>query len=347
MADVSPAAVEPESAAADEPALRVDDCSYTYPPRRRQPTRRALDRLSLEVPAGQSVSLLGPNGSGKSTLMRIVCGLLPVPRRVVSIFGAPADEQARAALGVVFQSPGLDPFVTVRENLIDQGRLYGLSRADAAARTEETLERADLGDRAGALVKTLSGGLVRRVDLCRALLHRPRLLLLDEPTVGLDPAARESFLAQLEELRAMEGLTLMMSTHLVDEADRCDRVVLVHAGRVVADDAPAALREALGSRRVTVHLATWHPPAGDDDAWTRGPGGWIRPLTDGPSAAGSIAAVLTDSGVPFTIAPPTLADVFEQRTGTSLSGQDAESGPASFSLSQESENVAAGEEGAA
>ncbi|SRR5690606_27374430 len=301
-------------------ALRVEHVRFTYPGRRGQQPFEALRGVDLTIPAGQTVAMLGPNGSGKSTLMKLISGLLPLQHNggSISVFGSQNIRDIRRQIGVVFQNEGLDRHMTVFENLRDQASLYGLRGEKAKAIIDEELAHADLMDRRNALVKTLSKGLARRVDLCRAVLHRPRLLMLDEPTVGLDPTARERFLNQLEQWRNQRSLTVLMSTHLVDEADRHDRVVLMHQGQLVADDSPANLRRQAGVRRVTVMDTHWQPPAETREKWRRSSTGWIFRLEANGEQARQLAAQLTDAGVPYSMAPPTLADVFEHLTGASL-----------------------------
>lgn len=295
--DAAPAAA---TGAVVAPALALRDLHFAYG------RRTVLDGVTLELAAGVRTALLGPNGSGKSTLMAIAAGVLRPARGTVA---RPAG--VRAA-GVVFQSPALDPWLTVRTNLVDAGRLQGLDRAVAAGRTGRLLDRLDLADRADDRVGTLSGGLARRADLARALLHEPDLLLLDEPTTGLDPAARASFLDLVDELAGEGRLAVLLATHLVDEADRSDRVVLLDRGTIVADAAPAALRSELGPRRLGV-AGEDRPGAG---AWERVPGGWSRAFDEDVDA--DALAALARGGRTITLAPPTLADVFALRTGRTL-----------------------------
>jgi ABC-2 type transport system ATP-binding protein len=209
---------------------------------------RALDRVDLTVGRQERVALLGRNGSGKTTLLRIASTLLRPEAGHVSVCGHDLDGPSapiRQQIGVVFQSPALDPALTAREALTLQAALVGIPRLERAARIADALGDADLHDRADDRVGTFSGGMARRLDLSRSLLHRPALALLDEPTTGLDPIARDAFWAVLDERRA-EGAQII-ATHLMEEAARCDRVVILDRGRVVADDTPAALTSSLGA----------------------------------------------------------------------------------------------------
>lgn len=309
----------PSHPQATPPALTVRELRFSY----LRPHKPALDGVDLTVPAGQIVALLGPNGSGKTTLLKLICGLLRPDTGTIEVFGSAQRAAIRREIGVVFSSNGLDRHLTVLENLRDHAAFYGLPRAEAKSSIDAELARSGLTERRHDLVKTLSHGLARRADLARALLHQPKLLLLDEPTTGLDPTARTGFLDELGRGCRERGLTVLMSTHLVDEADRCDRVVLLHRGDIVADDAPDTLRRQLGAQRVTV-LTTENNPPSLAGSWQRSARSWTMSLDDDTAAAQAVAAELTAAGVPFSIAPPTLADVFEQRTGSRLSAAGVE-----------------------
>ncbi len=216
---------------------------------RRFGDRVALDSLTFEVRRGECLGLLGPNGAGKSTAFQVLVGLLKPDAGVVRQGGVlfkPGDAALRRSWGIVFQSGSLDELLTVRQNLELSAQLYAVPRAQAAARLPRLLQVAGLAARAGERVGTLSGGLKRRLELVRALVHRPALLVLDEPTVGLDEAAFRDFWAELDALRKEETLTILVTTHRPEEAARCDRVCLLDAGRALVTDTPAALAARVG-----------------------------------------------------------------------------------------------------
>ncbi len=207
--------------------------------------RLALDRLSFQASEGEIFGLLGPNGGGKSTLFRILATMLAPASgsaRVAGFDVATQSAEVRRRMGVVFQSCTLDRKLTVGENLAAQGRFYGLSGADLEKRIAAVLDRLRLADRRGDLVETLSGGLARRADVARALLHDPRVLLLDEPSTGLDPAARRELMDHIHDLRSGRGVTVLLTTHILEEAERCDRLLLLHQGRRVAEGTPSELK---------------------------------------------------------------------------------------------------------
>lgn len=231
------------------PALDVSNLHHRYG------DREALRGLGFTVPAGEIFALLGPNGGGKTTLVRIISTLMRPTSGQVVVCGDDVVRQpgrVRHRLGVVFQAPALDVRLTVDENLTHQGHLYGLRGRPLAARIAEALERVGLGDRRRDLVQTLSGGLQRRAELAKALLHQPEVLVLDEPTTGLDPGARRDVWRHLLALRDRDATTIVLTTHLMDEAARCDRVGIIHEGRLVAIGAPQALTDALGADVITI-----------------------------------------------------------------------------------------------
>ncbi len=199
---------------------------------------RALDDVSFEVARGAFCALLGPNGAGKSTLFALLTRLFTTAEGRIAVAGhdiATAPRKALAEIGVVFQQPTLDMDLSVRRNLTYFAALHGLSGRDAAERTEAALDRAGLTDRAETKARELSGGQRRRVEIARALIHRPSVLLLDEPTVGLDAASRAAITGHVHRLCAEDGLTVLWATHLTDEVRPEDRLVILHRGRVLAD----------------------------------------------------------------------------------------------------------------
>jgi ABC-2 type transport system ATP-binding protein len=205
---------------------------------------RALDGVSLSVQPGELVALLGPNGAGKTTLFQLLSGLFTPDSGEIEVMGhdmRASAVPALAGLGIVFQQPTLDLELSVRANLQFHAGLHGLPGRQARPRIAADLERLGLAERAGDPVRALSGGQRRRVELARALLHQPRLLLMDEPTVGLDPASRRELLALVRGLRDQRALAVLWATHLCDEAALADRVIVLHNGRKLRDSTPAAL----------------------------------------------------------------------------------------------------------
>jgi len=224
---------------ASDMALSVDNVSKSYG------SVKALDKLSLSVPRGEFVALLGPNGAGKSTLFQLLTGLFVPDSGEIEVAGHDMRDDARAALaklGVVFQQPTLDLDLSVVANLRFHARLHGMGRV-AKKRIDEELTRIGQAERAKDPARALSGGNRRKIELARALLHEPALLLMDEPTVGLDPGSRELLVDYVHSLCRDRGMGVLWATHLVDEAERAHRVIVVHKGQRIAVDTPRALCE--------------------------------------------------------------------------------------------------------
>ncbi len=214
------------------PALTIEGVSHDYG------TRRALDKVSFSVTAARFAVLLGLNGAGKSTLFALITRLYATQRGCIRIFEHDVERapgEALRSLGIVFQSRTLDLELSIMQNLMYHAALHGIGKRRARARAEELLARIALSDRARDKVRNLSGGQIRRVEIARALLHRPRLLLLDEPTVGLDIMSRADILSYVRRLVAEEGVAVLWATHLIDEVEETDQVVVLHQGRVLAD----------------------------------------------------------------------------------------------------------------
>src|SRR5215472_1510436 len=229
------------------PALLLDKVVKTYGP------IRAVDGVSLKALPGEFIALLGPNGAGKSTLFQLLSGLFTADSGRIEVMGHDMSRDpvpALAELGIVFQQPTLDLELTVTANLLFHAGLHGMPRATALARIAQELGQLDLKDRAHDKTAQLSGGNRRRVELARALLHHPRLLLMDEPTVGLDPASRSDLLKQLLAMRRDRGVAILWATHLCDEVPDADRVIVLHKGKVLADTTPAKLVEKSGKATV-------------------------------------------------------------------------------------------------
>ena len=298
------------------PAIVVSKVTHRYG------ERAAVDELSLTIDEGEIFVFLGPNGSGKTTLFRVLSTLIPLQSGDVTILGSHLREAAnrvRSLLGVVFQAPSLDKKLTVAENLNHQGRLYGLSKAQIQRRSEQMLATLGLVDRSRDLVETLSGGMRRRVELAKGMLHEPRLLLLDEPSTGLDPGARADLWQYLQQVRE-QGVTIVLTTHLLEEAERADRIAILHQGKLAALDTPSALQSSVGGDSITMRT---------DNA---------ERLANGIRKKFSCEAIIVDGNVrleqpeghqwisrlveafpeeieTITLGKPTLEDVFIARTG--------------------------------
>jgi len=272
------------------------------------------------------LALLGPNGSGKSTLLRILSTLLRPSAGRALLDGLDVSVEpaaARRRLGVVFQARGLDAKLSLVENLRFQGYLYGMSGRTLAERIAALLERFGLAERRHDRAGTLSGGLRRRVELAKALLHRPRVLLLDEPSTGLDLPSRQAFWQTLDELRREDALTVLVATHSMEEAERCGRVALLDAGRLIALDSPGALKQGLGDTVLTLEAPDPHAllrrlsermglygVAQDGTVRLHGPAD--------PALAPRLLAEFPAEISALRLGRPTLGDVFLARTGHAM-----------------------------
>jgi ABC-2 type transport system ATP-binding protein len=231
------------------PAIDVVNLTHSYG------ERVALSGLSLRVEPGEIFGLLGPNGSGKTTLFRILSTLIPAPAGAVKIFDidvAANRDAIRQQIGVVFQSASLDKQLSARENLRYHGVLYGLGGEELRKRVDDALRSFNLADRANDRVSGFSGGMRRRVEVAKGLLHHPRLLLMDEPSTGLDPAARIDLWQIIRDVSKRQGVTVLMTTHLMEEADRCDRLGIMAGGKLLACDTPDALKAQIGGDVITL-----------------------------------------------------------------------------------------------
>ena len=244
-------------------ALSVEGVSHSYG------ARRALDDVSFAVPPATFAVLLGLNGAGKSTLFSVITHLYASGAGAIRIFGCDVARQSGAALaqlGVVFQQRTLDPDLSVRENLLYHGALHGIGRGETRRRMMTLLDRVGLADRAPDKARYLSGGQMRRVEIARALLHRPRMLILDEPTAGLDINARADILKLVRDLVRVEGIGVLWTTHLVDEVENQDLVIVLHKGRRLAADRAEAVMAGAGASTIGAAFASLTGAAAQADA---------------------------------------------------------------------------------
>jgi ABC-2 type transport system ATP-binding protein len=299
------------------PAVEIAHLAYRYG------DREAIHDLSLSIAEREIFAILGPNGSGKTTLFRVLSTLIPIQQGEVRILGHNLRTDAaaiRSQLGIVFQSPSIDKKLTVMENVIHHGRLYGLGGRELRARADEMLTRLGLADRKRELVEKLSGGLRRRVELATGMLHRPRLLLLDEPSTGLDPGARSDLWQYLEQVREADGVTVLVTTHLLDEAQRADRIAIMHKGNLAALDTPVALQAAVGGDAITIRTNDPATLAADIErqlsATAKVVDGSVRlEQANGHQWIARLVEAFPDRIDSITLGKPTLEDVFIHFTG--------------------------------
>jgi ABC-2 type transport system ATP-binding protein len=300
----------------DVAAVDVESVSHRYG------AHEALRGLTLRVEQGEVFALLGPNGSGKTTLFRLLSTLARVQSGRILLFGhSVASEMARvrSALGIVFQSPSLDGKLTVLENIRCQGALYGLSGGALTARIDEVAQQLGIQDRLQSKAEDLSGGLKRRVELAKGLLHRPRLLLMDEPSTGLDPASRLDMWHSIKELQRVSGVTVLLTTHLLEEADKADRIAIMHQGSTVAVGRPRDLRQELGEQVLSISTTEQV----DVMAWLVGQAVDAQKVDQqirvvGAQAVNLVAPLAKEFGEriqTLTLGQPSLEDVFVARTG--------------------------------
>jgi ABC-2 type transport system ATP-binding protein len=291
----------------------------------------AVDDVSFSVEDGELFGFLGPNGAGKSTTINVLCTLLRATAGQATVNGFDVRSQShlvRRSIGIIFQDPSLDDRLTALENLEFHARIYNLPRSIWTERTEQLLRIVDLRERRTDLVKTFSGGMKRRLEVARSLLHHPSVLFLDEPTIGLDPQTREHIWRYLVELREREGVTLFLTTHYMDEAERCDRIAIIDHGRIVAMDTPERLKALVGGDVLTILTADTDlaaanvrsrfglDPVQDD--------GYLR--LEVPEGERFIPTLVAQLDVPIqaiNLRRPTLDDVFLKLTGSAMRDEEA------------------------
>jgi ABC-2 type transport system ATP-binding protein len=314
--------------------IEAHDLVKTYPK-----GVRALDGLSFAVPAGTVFGLLGPNGAGKSTTVKILTTLAQADSGAATVAGL--DVRARAAqvrhaIGVVGQRSGADPMATGRENLLLAGRIQGLRGRALTARADELLGRFDLAGAAGRLVRTYSGGMQRRLDVALGLINRPQVLFLDEPTAGLDPESRTAMWDEIGRLAADDGLTILLTTHYLEEADRlAGHVAIVDRGQIVAEGSPDELKGQLRGDAVHIELAGQAEPGRLLAVLGRVPavrevrvdGGHVSARADeGAAALPAVLAALDEAGLPVraaSVARPSLDDVYLRHAGRRFADADS------------------------
>jgi ABC-2 type transport system ATP-binding protein len=293
----------------------------------------AVRGVDFRVEPGETFGFLGPNGAGKSTTINILCTLARPTAGAARVAGHDVRTErdaVRRSIGLVFQDPTLDIDLTAEQNLRFHGELYGVPRALLDRRIDDLLGLVGLSERRGSVVETFSGGMKRRLEIARGLLHSPRVLFLDEPTIGLDPQSRASVWEYVRALKETEDITVFLTTHYMDEAENCDRIAIMNKGRIVALDTPEALKAAVGKDRVQITTA-------DDEAAIaslRATFGIEAGMHSGevtfavPDGERFVPRLFAELGVPIrsvSVSSPSLDDVFLSHTGSTIS--DAEAAP--------------------
>ncbi|MCA8999900.1 MAG: ABC transporter ATP-binding protein [Planctomycetaceae bacterium] len=307
-------------------AVAVDQVEHRYG------DRVALAGVSFTVEERQIFGLLGPNGSGKTTLFRILSTLMPLQKGSVTVCGAnvkSAPDDVRRHIGVTFQAPSLDGKLTVYENLKHQGHLYGLSGQTLTQKIEDSMAKLGVADRARDFAEKLSGGLKRRVEIAKCLLHSPKLLLLDEPSTGLDPGARHELWNVLQRLRDEAGVTILVTTHLMEEADKCSMLGILDRGHLVAHGRPDELRSLVGGDCVTIQS---DEPSELKAALEEKTGRPVQTVGDslrievesGHELLSEVATSFPGRFRSLTLGKPTLEDVFIKLTGRRMEEADEE-----------------------
>jgi ABC-2 type transport system ATP-binding protein len=292
----------------------------------------AVRGIDLEIPAGEVFGFLGPNGAGKSTTISMLCTLLRPTAGVAEVAGHDVIHErdlVRRNIGLVFQETTLDSYMTAERNLRLHAELYGVPRELVADRIHQVMDMVALWERRGSKVSTYSGGMKRRLEIARGLLHSPRVLFLDEPTVGLDPQTRASIWSYINDLRKTEDITIFMTTHYMEEAEYCDRIAIMDQGRIIALDTPEALKASVGEDRVQLQT--------DDDtaaiialeqqfgiAATMSEGSVTFRVAQGEQFVPRLFGEFPIAIQSVSVARPSLDDVFMSYTGSTI--RDAESG---------------------
>ena len=324
-ARVTAAAPEPEAALGRPPAVSVRGLVKRYG------DIEAVSGIDFDVAAGEIFGFLGPNGAGKTTTIGVLCTLVKPTAGQASVAGhdvASERDEVRRNIGLVFQETTLDGYLTAEQNLRLHAELYGVPRAVVPDRMRQVLEMVGLWERRSSRVMTFSGGMKRRLEIARGLLHSPRVLFLDEPTVGLDPQTRSSIWGYIRELKAREDITIFLTTHYMDEAEYCDRIAIMDRGSIIVLDTPEALKASVGRDRVQIGT--------DDDAAAivalRERFGLEATVAEGlvtiavDRGEEFVPRLFAQLGVPIrsvSVSRPSLDDVFMSYTGTTIRDREA------------------------
>jgi ABC-2 type transport system ATP-binding protein len=289
---------------------------------------KAVDGVDFDVAAGETFGFLGPNGAGKSTTIKILCTLATADAGSARVAGFDVRSQrddVRRHIGLVFQDTTLDSYLSAEQNLRFHAELYGMPRDVVAPRMQQVLEMVGLWERRASKVLTFSGGMKRRLEIARGLMHSPRVLFLDEPTVGLDPQTRASIWEYIGQLREQEDITIFLTTHYMDEAENCDRIAIMDNGALVALDTPEQLKASVGTDRVTIRTD-------DDEAAlaalpdaVQTSDGIVISVEDGAAYVPKLFSTLRVPITSVTVTRPSLDDVFLSYTGRTI--RDSEQAP--------------------
>jgi len=314
------------SVATAEPAISVRGLAKRYG------DVEAVAGIDFDVRRGEVFGFLGPNGAGKTTTINMLCTLARPTAGSATVAGydvAHQRDEVRRTIGLVFQDTTLDGYLTAERNLRFHAELYGVPRPQVAERLKTVLDMVDLWDRRNSRVQTFSGGMMRRLEIARGLLHSPHVLFLDEPTIGLDPQTRSHIWSYIEDLRKREDITIFLTTHYMDEAEHCDRIAIIDRGRIVALDTPEALKSSVGKDRIQIHTA-------DDQAAIaslRGNFGIEASMHEGAvtffveDGEEFVPRLFAGMAVPVrsvSVTRPTLDDVFMSYTGKTIRDAEAE-----------------------
>jgi ABC-2 type transport system ATP-binding protein len=316
-----------DSSAGLPPAITVTDLVKNFD------QVQAVRGVNFEVASGEVFGFLGPNGAGKTTTINMLCTLAKPSSGEARVAGHDVvheRDDVRRNIGLVFQDPTLDGYLTAAENLRLHAELYGVQKSLVVPRMRQVMEMVGLWDRKDVVVGTFSGGMRRRLEIARGLMHSPRVLFLDEPTIGLDPQTRRSIWSYIRELKEREEITIFMTTHYMDEAEWCDRIAIMDHGQIVALDSPETLKAQVGQDRITIHT--------DDDqsaiSAIQEHFGIEAKISEGAvmfgvaSGEAFVPRLFAESGIPIrsvSVSRPTLDDVFMSYTGTTI--RDAEQDP--------------------